>query len=147
MSFIYSYSNHENIGSVHDTLQQVIRVSTKPQCILQSSSFLFKWVRSLALASQACEGDGPCTVGSATTHPDCQTSTPGQKCIFPWTYPKTGKTYDGCTSDDSFWGDKWCPTKLNDKGEFVDSSNNDDEWAYCRSGCPDADVGPTPADG
>jgi len=45
------------------------------------------------------------------------------ECIFPFTYPKTGKKYTSCTADDHT--EPWCATKVDSEGTYVG------EWANC----------------
>ncbi len=79
----------------------------------------------------------------------CET-TGGWDCDFPFTYKvfpliqfvflkaklcfshlnRQGKTYNGCTTDNSSDGRAWCSTKTDEEGNHVDK-----KWGYCREHC------------
>ena len=49
----------------------------------------------------------------------------GDLCVVPWKY--NDKTYEGCANPDSDPNGLWCPTKLDDNGQFMGSN----DWEYC----------------
>ena len=49
----------------------------------------------------------------------------GQLCIVPWKY--NGQSYEGCANPNNK-PRVWCPTKLNDDGQFESGSVH---WGYC----------------
>ena len=48
----------------------------------------------------------------------------GDLCVVPWKYGD--QTYESCANPDSDPMGNWCPTKLNDNGQFMGP-----HWDYC----------------
>ena len=68
---------------------------------------------------------------------DCLTSggeDPGKLCIFPWFYPSNGVNYTGCANPHNDPRGAWCPTEVNEDGEF--GTNSSGKWGYCSNNCP-----------
>ena len=57
----------------------------------------------------------------------------GKPCKFPWIYPINNITYLGCANPHKDSKGNWCPTEVNEAGEFVTKSGN---WGYCSDNCP-----------
>ena len=53
-------------------------------------------------------------------------------CIFPWFYPSNGANYAGCAYPHNDLIGDWCPTEVNEAGEYVAKSGN---WGYCNDIC------------
>ena len=49
----------------------------------------------------------------------------GYLCVVPWKY--NDKTYESCANPDSDPKGPWCPTKLDDDGQFMGSNH----WGHC----------------
>jgi len=69
---------------------------------------------------------------------DCKVVTPGPdtgaKCIFPFTWAHTGKTYDGCAFDPSIDTYPWCSTQVDGNGNHVTGQG---KWGKCDpDACP-----------
>ena len=67
---------------------------------------------------------------------DCLTNggeDPGILCIFPWFYPINGVKYTGCANPHNDPIGDWCPTEVNEHGEFVVKSG---KWGKCSDNCP-----------
>ena len=67
------------------------------------------------------------TASSSYGHDSAQ---PNTACIFPWKYNDEARVYKGCANPDEDGGGDWCPTELNDDGEYVSKSG---KWGYCRT--------------
>ena len=57
---------------------------------------------------------------------------PNAHCILEWTYPVNGLTYKGCANPDVDPGGDWCPTEVNEDGQFEPKSG---KWGYCSENC------------
>ena len=58
---------------------------------------------------------------------------PDMPCVMSWTYPINGVNYTGCANPDDVSGGDWCPTEVNEAGEYEPKS---EKWGYCNSKCP-----------
>ena len=50
----------------------------------------------------------------------------GQLCIVPWKF--NGQSYEGCANPNNRPQGPWCPTKVNEDGQFEYGSVH---WGYC----------------
>ena len=67
------------------------------------------------------------------TRTDAISAQKGKPCKFPW-IDHIGKTsHDGCANPDNVIHGAWCPTELNNLGEYTDGSN---KRGYCDEHCP-----------
>ena len=57
---------------------------------------------------------------------------PNKQCKFPWINSDNNKTYVGCANPNNDSKGYWCPTEVNEDGEFVPESGN---WGYCSDKC------------
>lgn len=75
------------------------------------------------------------TVGLAAAR-GCFTTdrSPNVPCVFPFIYQ--GKTYDECTRDSDPEGKRWCATKVDDDGLYIENSG---QYGYCSQQCFEKD--------
>ncbi|KAL1507623.1 hypothetical protein AB1Y20_007242 [Prymnesium parvum] len=93
-------------------------------------------------AAQTCNGIAECKDSSDERQDLCHSlrrkqpciTTSGQDplrpCVFPFRY--RGEEFTSCSMDDAINGLAWCPTQVDDIGEFFEFS----KWGACGPGCP-----------
>ena len=73
------------------------------------------------------------TTINGTMNATFESPDPEMPCVSSWTYPINGMTYSGCANPDNDPGGDWCPTMVNQDGNYEPKSRR---WGYCNDKCP-----------